>query len=56
MSRNVFENNEESESGEKIYTRLPRLEEGLRYELAKLSNGSYAVVIVGEDPRNNPKE
>ena len=55
MSRNVFENNHNdtvevpltdlTRLGDKLYTILPLLEDGSRYQLDTLSNGRVAVVI-----------
>ena len=55
MSRNVFENNHNdtvevlmtdlNRLGDKLYTLLPLLEDGSRYQLETLSNGRVAVVI-----------
>lgn len=56
MSRNVFENNHNdtvevplvdlNRLGDKLYTILPLLEDGSKYQLETLSNGRIAVIIV----------
>ena len=59
MSRNVFENNadntveiplvELNRLGDKLFSILPPLEVGTRYQLETLSNGRVAVIIVKKD-------